>query len=363
MTDSSPPRLFIPGPTQVSDELLEALSTPQISPLSEEFRQLFRRVSDGLRELFGAGGFIVLLPTCSTGLMEAAVRNLTGRRCLNLCCGAFSERWHLITQSNGLPCEALQVPWGEPIRPDSVRQALKSGRFDTVTLVHNETSTSVLSPLREIAAVVNSFEDVLLCVDVVSSLGGVPVEFDAWGLDMALTGTQKALGLPPGMAMAAVSERALERAREVEGRGWFSDFVRIFERASRYESACTPNLPLFFALDRQIELMRREGLQERYARHRAMADEVARWTETYADFFVVEPEYRSPTVTTISNTRNIDVPALLAALREHGYLIANGYGPLRDKTFRIGHMGAWTVEEVRALLAAMNEALGLPPWS
>ncbi|QAA76933.1 MAG: Serine--glyoxylate aminotransferase [Candidatus Bipolaricaulis sibiricus] len=352
-------KLFTPGPTEVRPEVLQAMAVPQIYHRSPEFRELYAEIQPKLQKLLYTQQPVLLFAASSTGVMEAAVQNCVGKRCLNLVNGAFSKRWHEITAACGIPCETLEVPWNVAIKPEMVEEKLRSGDYDAVTLVHNETSTGLLNPLREIAAVVRKFPDVLLLVDSVSGMGGVKIEFDALGIDVLLAGVQKALALPAGLAVCAVSERALKRAQQVKSRTYYFSFPVMMKSHAKNETPATPAIPHLFALNVQLDAILAEGLDRRFARHDEMAAVTQSWAQRH---FAMYPEkgYWSKTVSCISNTREISVEDLNKTLvRDHGLRISNGYGDLKGKTFRIGHMGDHTVADVRGLLATIDAVLGL----
>jgi len=352
-----PPRLFLPGPTEVSEPVLAAQDQRLIGHRSPEIEDLLGSIQPRLRRVFQTGHRVYLSTSSATGLFEAAARNSIGRRAL--CCvnGAFSQRWAEVVEANGKPCDRLEVEWGEPILPDAVADSLGRADYDAVTLVHNETSTAVTSPAAEIAATIRDrAPDALLLVDTVSSLGGIDVRVDEWGLDVCLTGGQKCLALPPGLAFAAVSDRALKRARGVEDRGWYFDFL-VFERyLERRQTPTTPAITLIYALDVQLDRILAEGLEARFARHRAMAEHVRAWALDRFDV-LARDGYRSDSVTAVRNTREIDIGAMNRFLAERDMVVSNGYGKLRDATFRIGHMGDHTLDDMRALTAAIDEFL------
>jgi len=313
---------------------------------SAEFGQLLHRLQPRLRRLFQTQDRVYISTSSGTGLWEAAVRNCVCTRCLNLINGAFSQRWRTVTLANGKQSVAVEVDWGQAIRPEQVEEALERERVDAVTLVHSETSTGVLNPLEEIAEVVRRFPAALLLVDAVSSLGGVDIPVDELGIDVCLTSSQKALALPPGLALASVSDRALARAQEVENRGYYFDFLVFEEYLARNQTPTTPPISLLYALDYQLDRILAEGLEARFRRHQAMAQMVWNWAEERGFELFAEGGHRSPTVTVVRNTKGIDVRALQAYLKEQGMIIADGYGPLRGKTLRIAHMGDLTPAEV-----------------
>ncbi|MER3544350.1 MAG: aminotransferase [Chloroflexota bacterium] len=348
-------KLFIPGPTEVRPEVLQAMAQPMIGHRGRAFEELFARLQPRLRQLFATHARVYISTSSGTGLWEAASRNCVrdNRPILHLVNGAFSERWAQVSAANGKRVVRIEAPWGQAIRPEQVAQALQADHYDAVALVHNETSTGVINPLAEIAAVVREHADTLLLVDAVSSLGGAPVEVDGWGLDVCLTSSQKCLALPPGLSFAAVSDRALARAQEVPHRGYYFDFLELERMLARNHTPATPAIPLLYALDVQLDRILAEGLPARFARHAHMAARVRAWAaERFALF--AEEGYRSPTLTTIANTRQIDVEALNAFLRERRMQISNGYGRLKGATFRIAHMGDLTLDEIEELLAAIH---------
>ena len=352
-------KLFTPGPTEVRPEILQAMAAPQIYHRSPEFRELYAEIQPKLQKFLYTQQPVLLFASSSTGAMEAAVQNCVGKKCLNIVNGAFSMRWHEITAACGIPCETLEVPWNLAIKPQMVETKLRSGEFDAVTLVHNETSTGLMNPLPQIAEVVRKFPDVLLLVDSVSGMGGVKVEFDALGLDVCLAGVQKAFALPAGLAVCAVSERAIKRAEGIKPRTYYFSFPVMMKSHKKNETPATPSIPHMFALNVQLDAMFAEGLDHRFARHAEMAALTQAWAKQH---FAMYPEegYWSNTVTCISNTRSISVEDLNKTLvRDHGLRISNGYGDLKGKTFRIGHMGDHTVTDVRGLLATMDAILGL----
>lgn len=354
-----PTRLFIPGPTEVRPEVLQQLSRPMIGHRSAEFGQLFQGLQPRLRRLFQTQHRVYISPSSGSGLWEAAVRNCIRMRGLNLVNGAFSERWRRVTLANGKQSVAIEADWGQAIRPEQVEEALELELVDAVTLVHNETSTGVLNPLEEIAEVVRRDCEALLLVDAVSSLGGVDIPVDELGIDVCLTSSQKALALPPGLALASVSDRALARAQEVENRGYYFDFLVFEDYLARNQTPTTPPISLLYALDYQLDRILAEGLEARFRRHQAMARMVESWAEERGFELFAEQGYRSPTVTVVRNTRGIDIQALRTHLKQQGMVIADGYGPLKGETFRIAHMGDLTPAEVEEVLAAVDDFLSL----
>ena len=351
-------RMFVPGPVDVDDEVLQAQAQPMLPHRSKEFEEIFRRASEKARELFLTRNRVFLSASSGTGLQEAAIRNFVEEKALSCVNGAFADRWYDVAVSNGKEVEKLAFEWDQPVDPDRVAAAVKSGGFEALTIVHNETSTGMQNPVREVAEAVRAVaSDTLILVDAVSSLSGAKIETDAWGLDMVLTSSQKAIALPPGLALAAVSDRALEKAKSVENRGWYFDLLRLEKHRNKDSSPATPAMSLIFALDRQLDRILAEGLENRFARHSAMAKHVHEWADAH-DLSMYAPEgFRSQTVTTIKNDRNIDISDMNAFLKKRGMRIANGYGALKNITFRIAHMGEIQISDLDELFAAMEEYL------
>ena len=351
-------RMFVPGPVDVDDEVLQAQAQPMIPHRSKEFEVIFRRASEKAQQLFFTQYRVFLTASSGTGLQEAAVRNFVDRTMLSCVNGAFADRWYEVAISNGKDAEKLAFEWDQPIDPDRVAAAVKAGRFEALTIVHNETSTGMQNPVKEVAEAVQAVSpDTLILVDAVSSLGGAKVEMDAWGLDMVLTSSQKAIALPPGLGLGAVSDRAMKKAEKVENRGWYFDLVRMEKHRLKDSSPATPAMSLIFALDHQLDRILAEGLENRFARHSAMARRVQEWADAH-DLSMYAPEgFHSQTVTTIKNERGIDISDLNAFLKQRGMRIANGYGPLKNITFRIAHMGEIQMSDLEELFSAMEEYL------
>lgn len=349
-------KLFIPGPTEVAPEVLQAMARPPIGHRTEEARALILDVSSKLRRLLNTTQTILLSTSSATGLMEAAIRNLVAERVLCTACGAFGHRWYRIALSNGKDADLLEFPPGKAVEPEVVRQALSRKRYDAVTFVHNETSTGVISPLAEMAEVLRDFPDVLLLVDAVTSMGAVPIEFDRLGLDVCLASVQKALALPPGFAVCAVSDRALDRAAKVEHRGYYFDFLEMKRRADDGQTPITPSLPHLFGLQVQLARILQEGIHARYQRHLRMARLVQDWARERLALFADESAL-SPTVTAVATRGMVDPQRLIQHARERGYLIASGYGEFKATTFRIAHMGELREEDLAELLTCLDDFL------
>jgi aspartate aminotransferase-like enzyme len=350
--------MFVPGPVDVDEEILAAQTQPMMPHRSPEFEEIFHRAEGKARELFFTESRVFILASSGTGLQEAAVRNLVSGKMLSCVNGAFGKRWYDVAVTNGKNADLLETDWRKPITSARVGKALTRTQYDILCVVHNETSTGLMNPIKEIAEVVREVSpDTLVCVDAVSSLSGARLEMDAWGLDLVLTSSQKALALPPGLALGGVNERAMRRSEQVEHRGWYFDFVRLEKHRTKNSTPGTPAVSLIYALDKQLDRIFAEGLENRFARHSAMAERAQSWAlENGFELFAPEG-YRSQTVTTIENTRGVDVGALNAFLLVRGMRIAGGYGPIKESTFRIGHMGELTLDDLNTLLSAIEKFL------
>lgn len=353
-------KLFIPGPVEVRQDVLEKMATPMIGHRSKAASELQRNISNKLRKLFYTEEEILLSTTSGSGLMEGAIRSCTAKRAAVFSVGAFGDRWYDMAVANNVPADIFRSEDGKATTPEMVDEALKTGKYDLVTITHNETSAGLMNPVDEIAEVIKKYPEVVFCLDTVSSAAGSKIEVDKLGVDICITSTQKAIGLPPGMSICTFSKKAVERAKKVPHRGLYLDLLSLYEYIQKkdYQYTSTPSLSHMFALDYQLDRIMEEGLDNRFARHIEMAEIVRAWARKNFEIFPDE-RYLSNTLTNVKNTRNIDVADLNKKLGERGFQIANGYGKLKDKTFRIAHMADCTVEEVKELLKNIDEILGL----
>jgi predicted phosphoserine aminotransferase len=342
----------------VRPEILDAQAQWMIGHRMPECADLYKSIQEKLPQVFFTDQTVLITASTGTGLWEAAVRNTINKKALNCVNGAFSDRFRLVTELNGKENEVLEVPWGQPILPEQVAQRLAGGGFDAVTLVHNETSTGVTSPVKEIAEAVRSApngDEIMILVDSVSGLSGARIEFDAWDLDVVLSSSQKAFALPPGIAFCAVSDRAMAKAETVPNRGYYFDFLTLAKSMAKFQTPATSPISLLYALDAQLEAMMAEGMENRFKRHLAMRDRTIEWARAHDLSLYAAPGYESPTVTCVNNDDNIDIGALNTYLRERGMIISNGYGKLKGTNFRIAHMGDTTLADMEELFAAMDD--------
>src|SRR5438874_12828416 len=257
-------KLFIPGPVEVSEKTWAAFSRPLIGHRSEDFRNLYREIHPKLQTLFGTKQPVFLSTSSAWGVMEAAIRNLADRGVLCCMCGAFSDKWLDVARRCGKNAEALQVEWGKHIDQKDLDRALASGKFDTVTLIHNETSTGVMNPLPEICCTLAKYPEVTLILDTVSSFSAMKIDMDALGIDVMLTAAQKALALPPGFSLFSVSEKAFARAEKQKDRGYYFDFLEFKKQQANWMPPTTPSIGHIFALQAKLDEIFKEGLDARY---------------------------------------------------------------------------------------------------
>lgn len=350
-------KLFIPGPVEVAPEILQAMATPMVGHRMAEYAVLHRGVKEKLKRLLETDTRVFLATSSAFGVMEGAVRNLVGKRCANFCNGAFSDKWHDVTRRCGKEADAIRVAWGEPVTPDLVDATLATGQYDAITLIHNETSTGVMSPLPEIAAVLRRYPEVVSIIDTVSSMSAFRIPVDELGIDCCIFGVQKAFALPPGMAVFTASDKALDRCKTIEGRGYYFDFLEFAAADEKDNTPSTPCISQIYAMDLQLDRMFAEGLDARWKRHQAMADHVRGWVADRGYGFFPAAPYRSVTLTCAANTRGDDLGALKKRMGERGYAFDDGYGKIKGKTFRIPHMGDMQLADLEEFLSVLDELL------
>jgi aspartate aminotransferase-like enzyme len=351
-------KLFIPGPVEVSPKTLAAFSRPMIGHRGDAFKNLYRDIHPPLQELFGTKQPVFLSTSSAWGVMEAAIRNVVRERVLCCMCGAFSDKWLGVARRCGKEAEPLRVAWGKHIDQRAIDRALASGKFDTVTLIHNETSTGVMNPLPEICCTLAKYPEVALIVDTVSSFSAVPIAMDALRIDVMLTGAQKALALPPGFSLFSVSEKAFARAQQNRDRGYYFDFLEFKKQQAEWMTPSTPSIGHIFALQSKLAEIFNETLPARFARHARTNALVRDWVRARGFEFFAEEGFRSVTLTCVENNRGIDVARLVRELRErHHLVIDGGYGKIKGETFRLSNMGDETAETVSHLLAFLDDVL------
>jgi aspartate aminotransferase-like enzyme len=355
-------KLHIPGPVEVSEKTFKAFCSPMIGHRGQGFKDLYAKMQPQLQTLLSTKQLVYISTSSAWGVMEGALRNLVQKKVLNCMCGAFSDKWFDVSKKCGKAADALQVEWGSAIRAEAIDKKLATGEFDALTLIHNETSTGVMSPLTEIAALKKKYPDVMFIVDAVSSMTAVPLKFDELGIDVLLAGTQKAFALPPGTAVFVASPAALAKAATAKDRGYYFDFVEFQKNAEQSMTPSTPSIGHVYALASKLDDFFAEGLDNRYARHLKTNKMVRDWAAKHGFTLFPEKGFESVTLTCVNNGakpggRAVDVAKLQKLVKERGFLIDGGYGKIKGTTFRISNMGDETEASMTPLIAALDEAM------
>jgi aspartate aminotransferase-like enzyme len=355
-------KLHIPGPVEVSEKTFRAFCRPMIGHRGQGFKDLYAKIQPQLQQLLATRQLVYISTSSAWGVMEGAIRNLVSKKVLNCMCGAFSDKWFEVSRRCAKEAEALQVTWGSPIRGEDVDKKLATGQFDALTLIHNETSTGVMSPLEEVAALKQKYPDVMFIIDSVSSMTAVPLKFDELGIDVLLAGTQKAFALPPGTAIFVCSAAALTKAATMKDRGYYFDFVEFQKNAEQSMTPSTPSIGHVYALESKLEDIFAEGLDARYARHRRTNQMTRDWAAKHGFTLFPEKGFESITLTCVNNGakpggRAVDVPKLQKLVKDAGYLIDGGYGKIKGTTFRVSNMGDESEASMGQLLGVMDDAI------
>lgn len=357
-------KFFLPGPTEVHPDVLAAQAQPMIGHRGPAIVELMKDIEPGLQNLFVTSRPVIVSTSSASGLMEAAVRNgVVDGKVLSLVNGAFSSRFSKIAAACGHDVDRWDVEWGSAHSPDELADRLESTPYDAVTLSQSETSTGALQDLETIAGIVDSHEETLLLVDSVTGVGGVETRTDEWGPDFILTGSQKAVALPPGLAFGVASEAMLARSAKAPHKGWYFDLVDLVEQAVQYQSPATPAVSLIYAVQAQMRRIEAEGMPARWQRHLDMQkmtfDWVADMNQNGIGVGIFASEgHRSPTVTCVTMPEGVSAPDVVDRVESAGYVIGGGYGKLSESTVRIGHMGDHTPAELGDLLDVLAGALG-----
>ena len=361
MTDwKNPPRLFIPGPVNVLGEVLEQMSRPTLGHRSKEYSQLHGETVDMLKKLLFTDQHVFLSTSSASGVWEGSIRNCVAPDETVLCtmCGAFSDKYADVARACGRNVEELKVEWGQPITADMIDAKLATGKYPIVTMVYNETSTGVTNPVYEISEMLkDKYPDVLVFVDAVSAMVGLPLHFDKLGWDVVFASVQKAFAIPPGLAVFAVSDRAMEKSKSVPDRGYYFDFQQFAKSGAKSQTPTTPAVPHIMALNYQCSRLLDEGMENVWARHTKMAQFVRGWAVKNFGLFAPD-DFASDTLTAVKNTRGINVAEVINAIQQkHNTIFGNGYGKLKEQTFRIAHMGDITIDDLKELLGWIEEEI------
>lgn len=355
-------KLWIPGPTEVKEEVLNQQAKYLVGHRSNDFTLLYDSILTQLKSFFKTEQHITVLTASGTIFMDISGRNLIRPGKKAICCvnGSFSDRMHKAIVGCGFEADRIDVEWGHAIKPEMIREMLEKKDYDILTMCHNETSTGVKANLKEISDVLKDYPETLLVVDAVSSMAGDLLLPEEMGTDLLFASSQKCFALPPGLAVGIVSQRALDRAKEVPNKGLYTDLIGIFSYyEKKKQTPSTPNISLLYAMDYKLKELLTEGAENVAKRHKEMADYTHEWALSHGFGLFAEEGYRSVTVTTVANKLEKDVNELNKALGEKGLIIANGYGKLKNQTFRIGHMGDHTLDDLKELLKAIEEIWNL----
>ena len=352
---------FFPGPTEVREEVMRAMQRPMIAHRGAAFENMFARMQGSLQHIFGTTRPMYVSSSSATGLMEAGVRSAPAGRVLSIVNGAFSARFAAIVKACDRESDVLEVAWGDVVDMDTLAERLGSTGYAAVTVVHSETSTGALTDVRRVADLAHEHGAVCL-VDSVTGVGAAELRFDAWGLDYALTGSQKALALPPGLAFATATASFIQNAARQRGRGLYFDLVEFDAYALKNQTPNTPAISLFFAAEVQLTAIEAETMTARWARHAEMATQTYRWVDALsaqhgdAIGVLAKAGHRSPSVTSITLPSGVKSADVLRAVSSRGFTIGSGYGKNKDTSIRIGHMGDHTPEGLAKCLTACREA-------
>ena len=350
-------KLLIPGPTEVSQEILKEQSRYLISHRGKSFSDFYRGIKTKLADFFELSNYYKSAVTTSSGTLwfDIVGRSIVKEYALVCVNGAFSSRFAKTIQGCGKKVDILEVDWGKAIKTNMVANKLESGNYDTVVICHNESSTGVRNPIYDIGALIRkNYPNIIFAVDSVSSMAGdkiLPVEI---GCDIIFASSQKCFAIPPGLCIGIVSERALKRAAKIPYRGSYTDLIKIFDFEEKYQTPFTPNISLLYALDKRMDLLLKETYDRVYERHLEMAKYTRNWAKKNFALFP-ESGYESVTLTCIKNICRKKIGSLIEKLAKRGFLISNGYGKLKEKTFRIGHMGEWNVNEIKEVLSLIDD--------
>ncbi len=355
-----PPKLFIPGPIKVLPEVLEQLARPTLGHRGKEYSQLHGETVGMLKKILSTEQSVFLSTSSASGVWEGCIRNCVKLDETILCtmCGAFSDKFAMVSRACGRTADELKVEWGQAITADMIDKKLATGNYAAVTIVYNETSTGLTNPVYEISEMMKEkYPDVLVFVDAVSGMVGLPMHFDRLGWDVVFASVQKAFSIPPGLAVFAVSDRAMEKSKTIPDRGYYFDFQQFAKSAAKDQTPATPAIPQIMALHYQCTRLLKEGMENVWARHKKMAEYVRAWAKENFDLFAPE-EYVSNTLTAVKNTRGINVAEVIAALQQkHNTVFGNGYGKLKQDVFRIAHMGDISLDDLKELLGWIDEEI------
>jgi len=354
--------LMIPGPTNVDPSVLRALNKPTISHTSQEFATIFKQALNNLKEIFMTKGEVFIVAGSGTLALEMAVANIIepGDKILNAVSGFFGRYFVEMARAHGATPKVLEVPWGKAVKPEQVKEALKEDDYKAVTVTHVETSTGVMNPIKEIGEIVRKYSDAFYIVDTVCSLGGIEIRVDEWNIDVCASGSQKCLGVPPGLALVAVSPNTLEylEKRKSSIGFWYGDlrnWFPVMRDPTKYFA--TPPVNMIYALNEALKLILEEGLAKRFKRHHILAEALRAAIHALNLKLVADEEYAADTVTAIYYPEKIEDNKFRNEMKNHGIIVASTLGPIKGKGFRVGHMGNVSQNDIMSTIAAIEATL------
>lgn len=350
-------KLFIPGPTEVREEILKELSNPMIGHRTPEFQELFKSIKPGLKEIFNTNNDVLISTSTGSGFWESSIRCCVNNKVLHAVNGAFSKKWSILSEDCGREVTRIEFEPGNPVDPEVLDKALSEDNYEAFCMVHNETSTGTATDLTKIAQIMKKHPEVLWFVDAVSSVGGMPVDVDKHGIDFCLASGQKALAVPPGIAVASVSERCYKKAETVKGKGYYFDILKLKKMYDKDMTTYTPSIPHLYALKKQMERIKEEGIENRYKRQKEMGEYVRAWAKNLGLEMFSKEGCHSDTISCMRNTKGIDMNQVKADMAKKGYSIDAGYRKMnamlqeqgKPTTFRIAHMGDLILDEIKEL--------------
>jgi len=358
MNTSKFPKLFIPGPSYVSDDVLEELAHPQIGHRTEEFSELFDTIVDGVQNLLYTKNHIYIVSHAATGLWEMGILNATKKGVLHAVNGAFSAKWVEVSKGYGFQYDVIDYEWGSGIKVEDVDKFLSSGNYDVFAMVHNETSTGVKSNLKDISKLMKKkYPDITWIVDAVSSMAGIKIETDVLGIDFIFASVQKAWGLPAGFSVCSISDKIIQKSKGIIHKGYFFN-VDVYEKYyKKSQTPSTPSIAHMFGMKYILEKIKKEGLENRWKRHKDMAEFARKWALNHGQTLFPEKGCESETITCVNNDQSWDINKLNDYLLKKGFRMDRGYGPMRGKAFRLAHLGNLYLNDLIEYLSYFDEAL------
>jgi len=352
-------KLFTAGPVSCFPEVLEAMKSQMYSHRSREYKTLHEELIKRLQGLLETNKTVLLFPASGTGIMEASVRNCVNRgdSILVTSIGAFGERYREVVESNGRKAVYLDFKPGEHVDPKVMKETMEKHNVKAVSITYNETSTGVLNPLPELARIVKK-EDKLLFVDAVSAMGGAEIKFDEWGIDIVFSSSQKAFGVPPGLAMGAFSDRVFELSEKMQEKGWYFDLA-MYKKYQEKETGTpsTPPIPQMMGLNVMLGKMEEMGKAKWLEMYRKRSEMVREGVKRIGLGLLAKEGYESPTITAIKTAEGVKGDDVYYKMRDKGFELAKGYGPVKQTTFRIGNMGYVPFETIQEMLANLEEVV------